>query len=67
MGALKILVTEATGLLATTGFVLTKFSSNSKKVLGGLDQKSPNLFCSESHCSYFKDPRAKINSKAGGN
>ena len=37
--AARTLITEATGLLATTGFVLTKFSRNSKEVLDGLDQK----------------------------
>ena len=35
----KTLITESTGLLATTGFVFTKFSSNPKKVLDGPDQE----------------------------
>ena len=37
--AAKTLITEATNLLATTGFVLTKFSCNSKEVLEGIDQE----------------------------
>ena len=37
--AAETLITEATDLLATTRFILTKFSRNSKEVLNGLDQE----------------------------
>ena len=37
--AAKTLITKATGILAITVFVLTKFSNHSKEVLDGRDQK----------------------------